>query len=900
MLKFFYIIFFLSISNGLQSLFYDTDSFGFDCLHYFSSKSSFFGIVKYCIRPNNDKNLTVIHFFNVSGQYVTFNELYHLNVTSYDILLWSSSIDVAEQYQYYLDQPFQSNLSNETFFNCTRPWFGSRCQYSLKRNEDEFLQNSLEMASTDNIFQRTCYILLECDRGGPSICLDWREICNGRIDCLNNGIDEIGCFNLEINECNDNEYRCHNGLCIPKIFLEIESVEAQCFDRSDEIIKINRLLRFYYRPHLFESQEYVCRPDEGQFTCGDGQCVEDFGQCKNNRHLVLTQSFSIQGNLSYSCWIAMVCLSKIMNKIENITCDQFIQSSAIIEDFKNCTFPLEFPAIPVLFGHVRFLYGPKEIDYINTTSALKPDYVCYDEQLCDFLTPTFRHKNFTCLHGNETGLDSNVELTTWKSIIDLVKPYFIGCITQRYQNISSHFSSLYHCKNSSKYISKYRIVDGMPDCFLKDDEQAFELSCVLNQTLRFRCPNEKQCRSPLVLPNICSRPTDISYEEILFYQICDRIADLPLILINGQNHSDETDCEHWQCNNIYTRCDGFRNCLDGKDEENCTQSILLNHFFFCTSPQNYAQMCLPAGEIINGTADCFGASSDEFQYSQTNKFHCWNDTKCTDNEDLCNENQDCLEYDNYQFCVDRPQLCNGYSFDNLINMRDIPCRIINTAYKSFLLDTALFYPISQTIPTNSIKNQITDKKTELLIKNSIQSNVCNYGLHMYHRLGVGNYSSLCFCPPNYYGDQCQYQNQRVSLTLVLATVDQPIVYAIIVTLMEDDNDTQGIHSYDQFTYESKYCGRSVDIYLLYSTRGKYNSKKYSIRIDAFDKSSVTYLLSWHLSIPFIFLPVNRLSAFLTIPISRPSNFNHCNFQCYKGTCIKYHNEERFFCQCDSG
>ncbi|CAF0775237.1 unnamed protein product [Adineta steineri] len=649
MLRFLYIMFFLSISNGLQSFLYDTDPFGFDCLHYFSSKSSFSGIVKYCIRPNNDKNLTGIHFFNISDQYLSFNELYHLNVTSYDILLWSSSIDVAEQYQYFLDRPFASNLSNETFFNCTRPWFGSRCQYSSEINEDEFVWNSFEMTSANNMFRQTCYILLECDRGGPSICLDWREICNGRIDCLNDGIDEIGCFNLEINECNENEYRCHNGLCIPKIFLEMEFSEAQCSDGSDGIVKNNHLLGSDYQSHLSNCQKYICRPNQGQFTCGDGQCVEDFHECQNNRHLALTQSISVQGHLSYSCWIIMVCLSKIMNKIDNVTCDQFIQSSEIIEEFKNCTFPLEFPVIPVLFGHVRFLYDPKEIDNINTTLALKPDYVCYDEQLCDFLTPTFHHNNFTCRYGNQTGLDLNVDLTTWKSIIDSVKPYFIDCITQRYQNISSHYSSLYHCKNSSKYISKYRILDGIPDCFLKDDEQVFELSCLLNQTLRFQCPNEKQCRSPLTSPNICSRPTEISYEEILFYQICDRIADLPLMLINGQNHLDETDCEDWQCDNIYTRCDGFRNCLDGKDEENCiVLAVCEASYVLCLRRQPIHSCASMSCPVISSAVthdhypcDCFkienvlGKKKTWYKIELPNEKHGYvTDDHCSNNGDI--------------------------------------------------------------------------------------------------------------------------------------------------------------------------------------------------------------------------------------------------------------------------
>ncbi|CAF4304670.1 unnamed protein product, partial [Adineta steineri] len=468
-------------------------------------------------------------------------------------------------------------LSNKKFFNCTQPWFGSRCQYALNFNEDKLVQNSFETALTDDIFDGTCYILLECDRGGSSMCLDWREICNGRIDCLNGGIDEIQCFNLEINECNENEYRCHNGLCIPKFFLEMDSHEAQCLDRSDYLVKTTLCLKLYFRLNLFECQEFICRPNEDKFSCGDGECVEDFGQCKTNRPLSLAQSVSVRGNLSYKCWISIVCLTKIIDKIENILCDQFIQSSKIIEQLKSCKFPLQFPVIPVLYGHVKFLYDLKEIDNINITLPLKPDYVCYDEQLCDFLTPIFRHGTLTCRSGDQMNLTMNVELTSWKSIIDSIKPYFNGCITQHYHIIDSRNSSLYHCKNSSKYISKYRIVDGISDCFLKDDEQALsELSCSLNQTSQFQCPNEIQCRSRFFPASICSFPIQISHDKMI---------------------------------------------------------------------------------------------------------------------------------------------------------------------------------------------------TLSSIKSSIQSEICNSGLYVYHRLGVNNYSSLCFCPPNYYGDRCQYQNQRVSLTLALASVE---------------------------------------------------------------------------------------------------------------------------------
>ncbi|CAF3001080.1 unnamed protein product [Rotaria sp. Silwood2] len=67
------------------------------------------------------------------------------------------------------------------------------------------------------------------------------------------------------------------------------------------------------------------------------------------------------------------------------------------------------------------------------------------------------------------------------------------------------------------------------------------------------------------------------------------------------------------------------------------------------------------------------------------------------------------------------------------------------------------------------------------------------------RCNRGKYDKLiCLCPPSYYRDQCQHQNQRVSLTLQLqAIANFRMVFTIIIMLI--DNEGQ-INSYEYFNY----------------------------------------------------------------------------------------------------
>ena len=201
-------------------------------------------------------------------------------------------------------------------------------------------------------------------------------------------------------------------------------------------------------------------------------------------------------------------------------------------------------------------------------------------------------------------------------------------------------------------------------------------------------------------------------------------------------------------------------------------------------------------------------------------------------------------------------------------------------------------------------------------------NSCNRGISMW----THNRSRVCFCPPQYHGDQCQFHSDRMTfLTHVDYThsdytqfTDRNIAHKFLVLLLDDNQ----VISMDEF-----HTRPAADIpnyrkkmtYLHYSRSAQHMKKKqeryfnrsnivhehpFSIRIEAFELQSTRRprrFAVWRYPIFFDYLPVHRLATvlrFLPLSDDDPCRRASCgrNEQCYR---VQNH-KSQYICLCMGG
>ncbi|CAF3988067.1 unnamed protein product [Rotaria sordida] len=349
------------------------------------------------------------------------------------------------------------------------------------------------------------------------------------------------------------------------------------------------------------------------------------------------------------------------------------------------------------------------------------------------------------------------------------------------------------------------------------------------------CPvkNSFWCESELKNSSLCNNELDstdwcedereyffFTKKNILFQSVCDGFVEVIPKRIEGKIETDETECEQWSCNNIYTYCDGIWNCPRGEDEIGCYSFSKLNcslDHHLCVLPNRNRLVCLSIEKI----------------------------------------NDDVIDTENNHVFLNK---------------------------------------------TNTVLSKLTILETP-----QKHQHKCHRGLDL--RVWLNDEKNLttkntCLCPPSYYGNQCQYENQQVSLTIKFQALSDSwsTLFAIIISLI-DGSEERIIRSYEQFTYlSSRDCKIKFNIYLLYLTRPKDLTQNYQIHIDIYEKMSLIYRGSLLYPIKFSFLPVQRLAYIAIIPRHNEKLQSCSNSHCIHGKCIAYYNnpQNNTFCQCYPG
>ena len=925
---------------------YILNNFDHDCLSYFPSPVQFsYQFIQYCIRYPIDKlEFDYVNYYNHS---FTFEDLYERNVTSQQLYEWSAPIDLIENYQEYLE----TNQSNKKYFfyNCTHPRFGSHCEYYFDLNLD-YVSRIIESTYKESIFldvdkvTTSCYIHIHWNCFGnenrtATDCLDWREICNGKIECINGRYDEEFCWQLEFNECdNQTEFRCYNGLCIPLDFLHDDRYNPDCLDRSDEpLFQFSDQTKCYSDP-TFRCEEHRCDPTRYKndiIECGDGSCIERYAVCYNGRTEKIFNSYWLQMNTSDKCQLAVQCFIDLSTKeIYAELCFYKTTLKHIIDIHRYCPQTIRIPAF--LFGHVQIALTT--VLKINNTIDLQV-YICYNDKICsgllfsnDFELPIdLFHDNTTCRLMKIPSLYSSTSFS-WTDIIKYLYRLFYKC--SNYPELSHHHisnnSNFYQCINSSKVISKHRLLDGIEDCPHNDDESYAESCSLQNLNHRFKCDQhlKRKCITYWCVLNQYDDCLDRSDEHENFIQnqrtnisfpiMCDGFTELPPIMINGHNYTDETECSYSSCNNIYTRCDYIWNCIDGADEVNCEwPSMCPSSHHMCILSTSQQLSCLHINQTNDGIIDCLGAF-DERQYCRDMhksghnvRYRCSNSSKCIGNSLVCHkENSHCIGnnldvYKPYCSQYNSPYLTmRCKERENFIHLEQILCTFTDIMKNSLVHFTLEGYTSYKSLKTDT-NNELSMNSNRILStkdNHDIKSWPCNRGLMIYQILDENNNTrTVCFCPPAYYGDSCQYQNQRVSLTLqIKSSFDFRTMFTVIITLRDDEQNQ--IQSHEQFNYlYERDCSKKYNIYLLYVNRPKNLSTNYSVHIDIFDKEAMQYRASWLYPVKFAFLPVYHLAIQIEIHAIVKVTQNCATLNCGNhGRCSQYVNIQKLFCVCHQG
>ena len=662
----------------------------YDCIPY--------EFTHYCRRPNgpirlarNDNPKQCYH----GGRLHDFATLRMNNVTLSTILHgWRSTPEKVEDYA--LSRTYR-NDNDQYLCECVNVQsFGKNCEYLLPAGytlaqvvqaAQELKKNNPDQVQVHgNII---CYTTLSCNSG--LLCLDWRDLCDGVQQCME-GLDEENCDILEANECEENEYRCMNGLCIPaEYFLD---GEFDCLDWSDELQ--------YYNDRQCSDEAASAQCDDrycppNQWSCGDGQCIRDRFHFQNSReveyecgskrdqyflcetHNSIVQSTSMSGRCTLEYNVGEPDRSNYTIEEE---CQYLLKCALSYGAGRGCPCPNPF-ACPTRSNYtcpsdlIRYPKAEISAPYVLLLYNRSRNFTRFDADISQIQGTIRCGHNLINVSNMQLPFNPNLREVEEFLCRPVVNQSFDRHCQSRLSTFSKHRSNLTDiCQSPRECISAYRANDGIANCLNKNDELETHFiaeACTKMKRYRFRCSaNETKCLSVTTLGDLkddCRNSHDESWmgtggklNEIRCNKESKSECETVQRYIKSSWPSEQKNEASEQYGIPFrSYCDTFWNLPSKQDEhpEQCRNLWVCSEGLWrCNSGQ-----CIDPTWVLDGEWDCLDAS-DENDQSLTVRERTSFDIICNLTiEYPCfriNLSHSATELTHTRLCIRRDQLGDGH------------------------------------------------------------------------------------------------------------------------------------------------------------------------------------------------------------------------------------------------
>ncbi|CAF4022098.1 unnamed protein product, partial [Adineta steineri] len=547
-----------------------------------------------------------------------FSTLKDSNTTADDLLKWQIPFETIECYADYLD----NNSANSFICNCTHNRIGATCQYLLPVNLSTIAELSKEQlrdpAARETGFYTCLVDMITCNIG--LLCLEWRQVCDGIVQC-DNGADEVGCHEFELQNCSSDEFQCRNSMCIPNEFLFDGTID--CMDSSDEqeVETIRRIFGSCPTTTIWECDERLCRKDE--FSCGDGQCIHwpnlihHQNSCKNARDLAY--QCELQGSPTVANGICRQKGNDGLPPLQNSTsCSLGLRYLLIGSQRKiswhqiitYCPDFIQYPEQSVLSPVLKMFYNKSRIVSFYTGQNFglalpkqTPDVVCLNGTfICNGTLIT--SANGTCWSFESYLLFADLPFFPFSYLFcQMVKNQLQNNLSRQYSQPLIINSQSFICDEFFYPMAIRRINDGYIDCLFGEDEQNDQYNITF--LYRYRCSDLSitQYVSYQQLGNgieECADGSDeLSNALNWYYFRCDYGEEYPCWVFRSA-YIDKIDRVNSMQLPFHRYCDSVRDTIDGHDEKNCSKWICPQDMHQCRT----TGQCINKDDLCDGDFDC--------------------------------------------------------------------------------------------------------------------------------------------------------------------------------------------------------------------------------------------------------------------------------------------------------